>query len=269
MREKGEIFHKRKDGRWEARYEKGRAADGAIIYGFLYGKSYREAKEKKLQAVKNQIQKKSFDESSCPIDICTLTDKWLESIHYTVKPQNRTFICAKSSVLEKDLLSSQQLSVLYDYLLLENTFFSLGILLCMHTGIRVGELCGIKSSDLNLETGILTIQRTVCRIRNLASVQSPFNQHISSDSSKTLLLISTPKTFSSRRQIPVPKHILDLLRQKVFPENTYLLTGTEKCLEPRTVQRRFKKILQNCELPLVTFHSLRHSFATKCIENGV
>ena len=55
MARRGENIHKRKDGRWEARYEKGRTEKGTIIYGFLYGKSYREAKAKKLQALQKQI----------------------------------------------------------------------------------------------------------------------------------------------------------------------------------------------------------------------
>ena len=48
MSRRGENIHKRKDGRWEARYEKGRTEKGTIIYGFLYGKSYREAKAQNL-----------------------------------------------------------------------------------------------------------------------------------------------------------------------------------------------------------------------------
>ncbi len=336
MSKRGENIHKRKDGRWEARYEKGRTSEGAIIYGFLYGKSYREAKNKKIQAIQAQLSEEKEAMILLTPDIQILAGRWLEYIQYTVKtstymcyttliqkhiiPYFQTFPeklcqqtvlqefynfkiatslsvksakmlvtflqrilcygeehelipslkrpvnCAKSPIQEKKMLTEQQLSILCKYLLQDGSNFALGILLCMHTGMRIGELCGIKLSDLNFETGILTIQRTICRIRNL---QTSIESLSETNAPKTVLLVSTPKSLSSRRQIPVPDHILTILRQKNLFANTYFLTGTSDYLEPRTVQRRFKRILYKCGLPPVTFHSLRHSFATKCIENGV
>lgn len=54
MSKRGDNIHKRKDGRWEGRYQKGRKPDGAIIYGSIYAKSYREVKMK-LSEVSKEI----------------------------------------------------------------------------------------------------------------------------------------------------------------------------------------------------------------------
>lgn len=329
MSRRGENIHKRKDGRWEARYEKGRNNNGAIIYGFLYGKSYREAKEKKIQALQ-QKQPLQNKDSIAAVSIRELSDSWLASVRYTLKES--TYMCyttliqkhiityfsenpqqlidknvlqlfynskilaglsqrtvktllmllkriltfgeeqelipvvkripvhSKTVLFEKNLLSPEEMAVLSEYLLQTDTVFAAGILLCMYTGIRIGELCGIKGSDIDLKNGILTIQRTVSRIRN---------SQTSSNAPKTRIIISTPKSASSIRKIPLSDHMVALLKQCPFSEHTYFLTGSQTPAEPRFVQRRFKKILSECALPQVTFHSLRHSFATLCIENGI
>lgn len=329
MSRRGENIRKRKDGRWEARYEKGRNENGAIIYGFLYGKTYREAKEKKLQI----LQQKIICQKSSPfpsVNMQELSENWLEATRYTIKES--TYMCYKTLIqkhivpyfnknmqqlfnknglqtfyndkiasdlspgsakmllmlakrilvfgeeqdllpsvkrisvhsktlpFEKVLLSTEELSMLSKYLLQTDTNFAVGILLCMYTGIRIGELCGIKGADIDLQNGVLTIRRTVSRIRNPRG---------GSREPKTILTISTPKSLSSIRKIPLPDHMISLLKEYFVPDQFYFLTGSTKPTEPRNVQRRFKNILKECGLSQVTFHSLRHSFATICIENGI
>lgn len=329
MSRRGENIHKRKDGRWEARYEKGRTENGTIIYGFLYGKSYREAKEKKLQALQKQMPMQRSKNYSA-FQIQELSSLWLEYVHFNLKestymcyaalvqkhivpyfkknPQQllsknglqifyndkiasglstqsvkmilmllerilifseeqellptvkRTKVHPKTIPFEKDLLSPEELSLLSRHLVEADTAFAAGVLLCMYTGIRIGELCGIKGADIDLKRGILTIRRTVSRIAN---------PDISSGGSQTIVFISTPKSLSSIRTIPLPDQIIPFLQKWSVSDQLYFLTGNTKPTEPRNVQRQFKNILKGCNLPQVTFHSLRHSFATLCIENGI
>lgn len=213
MSRRGENIHKRKDGRWEARYEKGRTEKGTIIYGFLYGKSYREAKAKKLQALQKQMPMQRSKNYSA-FQIQELSSLWLEYVHFNLKestymcyaalvqkhivpyfkknPQQllsknglqifynakiasglstqsvkmilmllerilafseeqellptvkRTKVHPKTIPFEKDLLSPEELSLLSRHLAEADTAFAAGVLLCMYTGIRIGELCGIK-----------------------------------------------------------------------------------------------------------------------------
>lgn len=206
MARKGENIYKRKDGRWEARYEKGRNSKGQIIYGSLYGKSYREVREKKINSIVKLPVTKTISPSES-LNICDVSTRWLESIRHTVKESTyscyltliqkhiltyfnnssmitsehiqqfinykitnglsptsvrnivvllerilrygedekllpvtkRSFTFPKSSFYINNTLDVSQLSILARYLYLEGDAFSVGLLLCMHTGIRIGD----------------------------------------------------------------------------------------------------------------------------------
>lgn len=143
--------------------------------------------------------------------------------------------------------------------------FSFGILLCMCTGIRIGELSGLKWGDFDMETGQFFIQRTVSRIRNLNAESTENTESIP----RTILNIGPPKTPSSMRRIPLPSFLTELLRTQAQHPDCFILTGTGNCMEPRTIQKRYSKCLKECHLPYLNFHSLRHSFATLGIQKGV
>lgn len=143
--------------------------------------------------------------------------------------------------------------------------FSFGILLCMCTGIRIGELSGLKWGDFDMDTGQFFVQRTVSRIRNLSAESA----ESMADAPRTILNIGPPKTPSSMRRIPLPSFLTELLRTQVQNPDCFILTGTRRCMEPRTIQKRYSKCLKECRLPYLNFHSLRHSFATLGIQKGV
>ena len=135
---------------------------------------------------------------------------------------------------------------------------SLSILLCLFTGIRVGEVCALKWGDIDLEAGTLRITKTMQRLRNREdSVQ------------KTEVKLLPPKSGHSLRVIPIPQNIRSLLLQYSKSGNSYLLTGLpDRFVEPRTLQNRFKKILEKCGITNANFHTTRHTFATRCVEQG-
>lgn len=126
----------------------------------------------------------------------------------------------------------------------------------MTTGLRIGELCSLQWRDIDLEKRILTVKKTMQRI------QCP------TAASKTKLIITDPKSESSRRQIPIPECMMSFLLKFKGKPSEYVLTGTEKPIEPRAMQYRFRTILKNAKLPSVHFHALRHIFATNCIRLG-
>ena len=133
---------------------------------------------------------------------------------------------------------------------------TLGTALSISTGIRIGELCALQWGDIDLEKRILTVRKTMQRI------QAP------TDTAKTKLIITDPKSESSRRKIPIPDCMMSFLLKFKGKSDDYVLTGTDKPVEPRTMQYRFSKILKNANLPSVHFHALRHIFASTCIRLG-
>lgn len=159
----------------------------------------------------------------------------------------------KAVTNEMSLLTDGQQKLLCKYLTANLSNTNLCILLSLFMGLRIGEVCGLKWEDIDLNKSMLTVRRTVQRI---------------SKSRGTELYIGSPKSCSSRRCIPIPAFIISILRQFKGYDNEYLLSGSTKVIEPRTLQRRFKTILKKAGLPSINYHSLRHMFATNCIKAG-
>ena len=155
---------------------------------------------------------------------------------------------------EAVLLTRNQQLHLWRYLQRNPCTTSLCVLLSLYTGLRVGEVCGLMWRDIDFEKSVLAVRRTVQRIRN--------------GDRSTCILADTPKSRASRRSIPIPKFLIKLLRDSRSNENCYILSGSNHIIEPRTLQRRFKSILKKADLPSVSYHSLRHAFATNCLQAG-
>lgn len=131
----------------------------------------------------------------------------------------------------------------------------LGVLTCLYTGIRLGEICGLRFEDLDYDNRLIKIRRTI--------------QRISDGKGKTRFLIDAPKTRNSVRDIPMPNFLFDILKRcKSADADAYFLTGTREFTQPRTYQNRFKAYLRECALPDFSFHSLRHTFASRAVELG-
>lgn len=151
------------------------------------------------------------------------------------------------------MLDHNECKQLIKYLKQERTFISIGILLILCTGIRIGELCALTNQDINLNKQELYIDKTLQRIYDI-------------DNHSSKIIISSTKTHHSTRIIPIPNTLLPYL--EIENNNYYFLTQNEKYIEPRTLRYHFKKILKKVNLSNVTVHSLRHYFASQCIELG-
>lgn len=163
----------------------------------------------------------------------------------------------KGKATEKELLNKIEQTRLNSYLIDNPTLSNVGILLSSATGIRIGELCALKWENIDLEEKILTVKETAQRIKNIGGATA------------TKLVITSPKSSSSVREIPLPEFIVPLLKKLKSNDSCYLLSGTKNIIEPRVMQYRFKRILNELNLSEVSFHSLRHGFATNCIAIGV
>ena len=138
------------------------------------------------------------------------------------------------------------------------TFRNLGIFICLSTGIRIGEICALTWDDIDTENGVIYIRKTIQRIY----IRENGIRH-------TELMIDTPKTATSIRDIPMTKDLLSVLKplRKVVNNSFFVLTNDSIPTEPRTYRNYYKKLLVKLDIPPIKFHGLRHSFATRCIES--
>ena len=156
------------------------------------------------------------------------------------------------------VLTVPQQQRLLRYLQEHFSFRNLGLLICLHSGLRIGEICGLQWKDLDVSAGEIHVRKTVSRL------------WISDGAEKVYALsIGTPKTAASVRDIPITKTLAGLIRplRKIVDPEYFVVSNEALPLEPRYYRDYYTKVLRELNIPPIRFHALRHSFATRCIES--
>lgn len=158
-----------------------------------------------------------------------------------------------------EVLSRTHQKKVMNYIQEHFTFRSLGIYICLSSGIRIGEICALTWEDIDAENGTIHIRKTIQRI-----------YMIEDGNRRTELLLDTPKTKNSIREIPMSRELLRMLKpfKKIVNPSFFVLTNDAKPTEPRTYRSYYKTLMRDLEIPELKFHGLRHSFATRCIESN-
>lgn len=165
---------------------------------------------------------------------------------------------SKQEKKDLDVLSKANQKKFMEHLRNNFTFKNLGIFICLSTGMRIGEICGLRWCDVDTAEGVIKVRHTLQRI-----------YIIEGETKHTELLLDTPKTANSVRDIPMSSELLKMLKSlnKVVNENYYVISNDIKPIEPRTYRNYYKKLCKQLDIPELKFHGLRHSFATRCIES--
>jgi len=160
---------------------------------------------------------------------------------------------------EINIFTETEYDQLKKYLSIGTDSKKLGTIVAMLTGIRIGELCALKWENIDLNNGIIRIDKTIQRIKVTDGIKK----------AKTKIVIDTPKSTASIRTIPIPEVLLRKLEAFKANANTYILTNTTDYIEPRIYQRHFKSYLTASNVRDNNFHALRHTFATMAISREI
>jgi len=179
-------------------------------------------------------------------------NKWIEhnqfDIQYPTERENP----------QLEVLSRCNQKKIMNYIQAHFTFRNLGVYICLSSGMRIGEICALTWEDIDVNTGIVSVRRTIQRIYT-----------VEDGVRKTELVLDTPKTKNSIRDIPISRDLLKILKpiKKIVNNSFFVLTNDVKPTEPRTYRSYYENFMKELDIPKLKFHGLRHSFATRCIES--
>ncbi len=323
MARHGENIYCRKDGRWEGRYIKGYDENEKALTGYVYGRTYKEAKEKLATAKANAKTISRVIPSD--ISVSDWYDKWVNSLKRIKRSTYTTYLSnvnrhikpyfkkKKLKMLTKEYiqdfvdylseaLAPKTVRSIYSVLRLgliaasEKKFLSadiysniklpkmvkkevkvftkqeqkaieqfieksdnpndIGILICFYTGIRIGELCALSYENIDFKRGVISIRHTLYRVKNTG------------EGKKTIVTVTTPKSPSSIRDIPLPKFLIDKLKNNQNGSG-FVINNKGKFIETNIYARRYKAILKKLDISYRKYHSTRHTFATRALEIGM
>lgn len=172
---------------------------------------------------------------------------------------NFEYIIPKDEIAEIQTLTHGEQIRLINYIAKNMNRKNLALLICLNTGLRIGEICALRFGNINRQRSCVCVRKTLQRIKNTTG----------NFDAKTYINIDEPKSKTSIRDIPIKSFLINIIKRFYGNENDFILTGDyKKYIEPRSLEIHFKNVLREAGIKDVNFHALRHTFATNMIEAG-
>ena len=188
-------------------------------------------------------------------------------------------LAVRQSTKPLRVFSREEQRAISQYVVQHGSLADAGILLSLYTGLRIGEVCALRWKCISLDSQSLLVEKTMQRVQ--AFREDSVARKNSTEKAlapakrrrpkyaRTNVVITEPKSACSVRSIPLPDALTAALKPLEAPPDCFLLTGKpDHFVEPRTLENHFVHVMDACGIKGATFHTCRHTFATRCIELG-
>ena len=176
-------------------------------------------------------------------------------VKVNIKGDKNNILAQKNK--EVEIFSEDEINIIKNKI--KGHKYELLVLLDFATGLRQGELLALDWKNIDLKNKKISITKTVKEVYVYKSIN---DKHVET-------IFQTPKTINSTREVPIPSNIVNILQSVNKKEGLLFSDNLNNPLKAKRIFDFWKKFLIDCNIPHKKFHSIRHTYASMLLKNGV